>query len=105
MMAYPVELTVGQNKLSNSDYKTFFKERNWQHTWDFDKHTGDYWHNVLYNKKIIMQIDMEVPLVNFIKDLKEQMPNFDPDKKDDSILMEIRDMLKEQKTACIYFSI
>jgi hypothetical protein len=71
----PAELTKGDQ---TTKLTKFFKEKHWDYTWDFD--SSGYWYEILYNDKIIMQIEFEVELDDMIKTIKENVHEFDKDK-------------------------
>jgi hypothetical protein len=71
-MEYPAELAVGDKTSKNSELAKFFKARGWSYTWDFDD--SGYWYEVMYNGRIQMQIEFDVPVKELVKTLKEFVP-------------------------------
>ena len=82
---YPKELKIGDNCSENSDLAKFFKERNWEYTWYFDN--KDYWYEILYNNKTIMQIEFEVTPEDLLKTIKKNVPQFNEKIMDKSSLI------------------
>jgi hypothetical protein len=78
MMAYPVELSKGDKDQKTSELVAFFKKHNWEHSWDFDKHTREYWYDVSYKGRGIMQVEFDVPVATMIEEIKK----FAPETKD-----------------------
>lgn len=54
---------------NDSELIAFFKEIGYGVDWDHDRGRMHYWHEVLDNKRMIVQIDMGVPLPALIEDL------------------------------------
>jgi hypothetical protein len=87
MMQYPPELTAGDAMCATSSLSKFFKDRGWSVTWDFDNKGR--WFEIMYNGKIIMQIEEDVSINEFIKTVKDFVPSFNSDLLDPSSLDEV----------------
>lgn len=72
---YPAELAVGDKVSKNSALAKFFKARDWVYTWDFD--ASGYWYEVMYQGRIQMQIEFDVPIKELVSSIKEFVPEFD----------------------------
>ena len=68
MVEYPVELRKGDDQSESNPLAKCFKEFGWETDWDFSG--TDYWYDVLYKGKTIMQVEFPTTpedLVNTIK--------------------------------------
>ena len=70
-MAYPVELSKGDKDQKTSALVAFFKKHHWEHSWDFDKHTHEYWYDVEYDDRPVLQVEFGVPVAAMLEDIKE----------------------------------
>lgn len=66
------------NPLNNNHNKTdldqevrdYFRALGYTVNWDFNQKTGEIWHEISLNGNLVCQIDMGIPLVAIIEDLK-----------------------------------
>lgn len=55
----------------DDDVARYFRALGYEVSWDFDKHDGAHWYEIIDPKtdRLIMQIDMGVPLAHIIEDM------------------------------------
>ena len=73
-MQYPVELSKGDNNQKASELVAFFKKHHWVYSWDFDKHTYEYWYDVEYDDRPLLQVEFDVPVDFMLEEIKKFVP-------------------------------
>lgn len=53
------------------EVKDYFVKLGYNVTWDFSTRSGEQWREIMKDRKLIAQIDMDVPLTDIIMDLEQ----------------------------------
>jgi len=77
MPQYLPALSKGDSQKKTSALARYFEKNKWDYTWDFDKNTRDYWYEISFEGRILIQVEFHVPVKGFIRDVREQAPDFD----------------------------